>query len=837
MSIRAAWIMTVFTLCCISHVLSSSQKSVRQPVRMKGAHVWTGDLAAFSKIPATRPSARIASTATSDKEKSLPLAIRGRSAYMIVVGAMATEAEKFAASELAQYLRKCTGATLPIVPEANFRGTRAIYLGQTRYAAARGIALTGLAPEQWAIRDAGDSLIIAGGRPRGTLYAVYAFLERFVGVRWLDANTEYTPEKQNLLLPSDISVRGMPAFARREVLMVTPKPKQTLFQVRRRMNSFGNAAVPAAGPELGYSFRFGSPYSTHTHHFYTENFPVDKPEYFALTEKGVRTGPGTEGQVCLSNPEVRRLFAARLREYIRQDREEIQKAGSGEPFPTVYSLVPNDNLNKCVCSGCLHLARKYGAYSGAVLDFINDIAQDIARDHPEIWIATAAYTYYLDLPRDIRPSDNVIVYMAQLGSEFKSLPIRDTLRGMLHPVNRKPRRVLEEWAQISKTLGTHDYWTAWNQTYQWPHANIHGLAQTIKLYHRCGMKHYFVEDELFGARLHNFIDLQFYLASRLLLDPGQNEERIIAEFMEPYYGRAAPAMRRLLDYIEKRQDEQPGSLASVPPWARRTFDGAFFQKTDALLREAERQLAGDSIRMAHVRQERLSLDETMLYLWNSINGSLILPYRREQLLERLQQNYDAAYRKYGGWGETRRKEDEARLAFLRSMPSIPPSFRGKKVLDLCGSDLNLRQAGGNIALLVKDPLATAGTAYVLDASMDGAAGRHDVLPEFGLSDATQQPKFLTRKKMDREEIPKDEQYHFYLAGRMKAAPGMSFYAHHSWGLAQQLTIAYNESVPQQHTYDAYVHLKLEGPAYVPGSVKPNAFSIDRLILVDIGLAK
>ncbi len=31
----------------------------------------------------------------------------------------------------------------------------------------------------------GPDLLLVGGRPRGTLYAVYAFLEETVGVRWL----------------------------------------------------------------------------------------------------------------------------------------------------------------------------------------------------------------------------------------------------------------------------------------------------------------------------------------------------------------------------------------------------------------------------------------------------------------------------------------------------------------------------------------------------------------------------------------------------------------------------------------------------------------------------
>jgi hypothetical protein len=528
---------------------------------------------------------------------------------------------------------------------------------------------------------------------------------------------------------------------------------------------------------------------------------------------------------------VRRLFAARLRENIRQDREAVRQARSGEPFPTVYALVPNDNLNKCVCPGCLELAGKYGAYSGAVIDFTNAVAADIEPDYPDVRVAVAAYTYYLDLPRGIRPRDNVIVTLAQLGCEFHIPPLRDTLRAMTHPINAESRGTLEAWAGVSRALATHDYWTAWNQPFQWPHANIHGLAETLKLYHRSGMQQFFAEDELFGTRLHNFVDLQFYLATRLLQDPRQDAERVITDFMEPYYGPASPSVRRLLDYIERRQEEQPGMLAAVPPSARRYFDRAFFLEADALLNEAESRVAGDPERLAHVQQERLAFDETMLYLWPRLSAAGELPCTRQQVLDRLRAQYEAAYRKYGGWGEAYRAADEARLDYLRDMPPLPPDFEGKTVIDLCGPLLNLRQAGGNVARAAQDPPAAAGTAWVLDNTLPGVAGQHDAPPEFGLSDVVQEPDFLVREVLARESIPRDERFHLYLAGRMKATPDMHFWAHHSWRLCQRLAIAYDASLPQQRTYDVYVSLKLEGPAYVPGSAKANAFSIDRLILV------
>ncbi|MBM3500114.1 MAG: hypothetical protein FJX74_15770 [Armatimonadetes bacterium] len=136
-----------------------------------------------------------------------------------------------------------------------------------------------------------------------------------------------------------------------------------------------------------------------------------------------------------------------------------------------------------------------------------------------------------------------------------------------------------------------------------------------------------------------------------------------------------------------------------------------------------------------------------------------------------------------------------------------------------------------MARAVQDPAAAAGRAWVLDATLPGVAGQHDALPEFGLSDVVQEPDFLAREALTRERIPQDEQFHLYPVGRMKASPDMHFWAHQSWALAQRLSAAYDASLPEQHTYDVYVSLRLEGPTYVPGSTQRSAFSIDRLILV------
>ena len=132
---------------------------------------------------------------------------------------------------------------------------------------------------------------------------------------------------------------------------------------------------------------------------------------------------------------------------------------------------------------------------------------------------------------------------------------------------------------------------------------------------------------------------------------------------------------------------------------------------------------------------------------------------------------------------------------------------------------------------MQDPKAAGGKAWKLDSSASGAAGKHDAPPEFGLYEG--RTKALVRTAIAREDVPRDEDYHLLLVGRTMATMETYFWAHASWRLSQRLVAMYDSSLPEQKSWDVWASIKLEGPSYVPGSAKPDSFSIDRLILVQV----
>jgi len=114
----------------------------------------------------------------------LQLAREGVARSVIIVDPAATATEAFAARELPSHLRQITGAEFSV--QTNTRAPRRAILVGGGNAARQTFAkvpFDALGPEDLVIKTKGNRLLLAGGRPRGTLYAVSRFLQWQCGVR------------------------------------------------------------------------------------------------------------------------------------------------------------------------------------------------------------------------------------------------------------------------------------------------------------------------------------------------------------------------------------------------------------------------------------------------------------------------------------------------------------------------------------------------------------------------------------------------------------------------------------------------------------------------------
>ncbi len=157
---------------------------------------------------------------------ALDLVKEGKPLAAIVVPEKADECVAKAAGWLQDYVKRATGAELPIAVEGKQGAGALIALGPTQLAAAAGVNAEGLKWDGCRLVVKGRTLFLIGrdtpgvaGRTylgaKGSARAAVQFLERFLGVRWLvpSPQGEVVPRTPNLSVPDDLNAESTPAFA------------------------------------------------------------------------------------------------------------------------------------------------------------------------------------------------------------------------------------------------------------------------------------------------------------------------------------------------------------------------------------------------------------------------------------------------------------------------------------------------------------------------------------------------------------------------------------------------------------------------------------------------
>ena len=107
------------------------------------------------------------------------IAENGVAEAVIVIAEDAPEPEQHAAAELAEFLQQIAGTTFEIVHGPAVGRLRLLVGPKAAKLAVADFSTDGLGSDGIIIRRVGKDLILAGGHPRGTLYAVYTFLEAY----------------------------------------------------------------------------------------------------------------------------------------------------------------------------------------------------------------------------------------------------------------------------------------------------------------------------------------------------------------------------------------------------------------------------------------------------------------------------------------------------------------------------------------------------------------------------------------------------------------------------------------------------------------------------------
>jgi hypothetical protein len=523
------------------------------------------------------------SAPTSPSRKPLTLAKGGKSTYRICASETASPSEKHAAEELQKVVEEMSGARLPIVSDADKPEGDLILVGNstlTQPFAAR-IPFEKLGSEGFVLRTAGNRVLIVGGRQRGTLYGVYAFLEK-LGCRWFTRDVSIIPKKSTLIVEPLDEIQK-PAFEYREPFFREASDKD--WAARNRMNGSSMNLDESTGGKFEY-YPF-------VHTFYTI-LPPDKyfgehPEYYALVDGRRRS---EDAQLCLTNPNVLGLTIKTVLEWMEQ-----------HPEASIYSVSQNDCEGWCECGDCRRVEQEEGgAHSGPILRFVNAVAFEVAKKHPDKLIDTLAYWYSEAPPLHARPLPNVRIRLCPIGAceAHTYETCKDDAYFMHH---------LRGWSAITNQLYIWHYVTNFSH-YLLPFPDFDELAADIPMYRKNGVVGIFLEGDFAEGGGGENAELRSYVMARLLWNPSVEVNEIINEFMTAYYGKAARPMRAYFDLLHQQVRPAPrGKGRHV--WIY-TDPGAPYLSQDFLaqslkfFREAE-TAADDDATKARVAKARLSI--------------------------------------------------------------------------------------------------------------------------------------------------------------------------------------------------------------------------------------
>jgi Domain of unknown function (DUF4838) len=550
--------------------------------------------------------------------------------------------EKLASRQLAETLHKITGSEYRVLKESEISpGTlSAIYLGQTKFAAAKAPSV--LAAEEWLVKTSGENLIIAGGLPRGVLYATWEFLEK-QGCAWVARDAERIPKIANPTFAGEL--RGKPFIRIRELYnwlsqgLFSPKLilAEQWFLLHNKGGTYGNIGGVATHDSMM------PPRSCHTaDSFYCsfkDYFPTHS-EYFAMGKDGKRIDGtlsiGGAGQLCYTSDGAREVVTAKLKSLIREDN--AQKDAAGLPRTWLYDISQADNYDWCQCPKCQDLIKKEGANSATLLTFINRIAADVEKEFPGVFITTFAYMPTVKPPATIRPRHNVIIRWIDWGGFSQSPDPSKPLR-----TQKERAESLLTWGKLSPGLALWDYGLGGNSPANVPFNSVPVLADDYRLFAEAGVTAAAIQEseDLDTWWLEsNFKPLYNYMVLRLMANPKLNVSDEVQTFMDVYYGPAAKPIRALYDFLEHEQEQLPAlekhnhAVSQIP-----YITVPFYQRILADLDAAAAACAGpeDKAYLQRVRREIAHTDFMLLADWDTLEKQLggPLPFDRSKLVESL----------------------------------------------------------------------------------------------------------------------------------------------------------------------------------------------------------
>lgn len=494
--------------------------------------------------------------------------------------------DEMAANVLVVWVKKMTGATLPIAGTAA-DNTVGIYVGKA--AVKEGLTFEGIdsaTGEGVRVICDGKRVLVGGQDGTSTVKAVCRLLET-MGCRYLMEGLpgEVYPRVTTLSV-KQLDLKEKPGFALRQI-----------WGSNWGGNTLWKMWNGAGGLPLNQGHAWGR--YVDKSHFDTH------PEYFAL-----RNGQRTKGDwYCTSNPQLRQIFAEGVMKML-----ETSRAGA--------SVSPPDGIAYCECDACraqddpksIEPSSGKVAVTNRYVQFFNDVARRVREKYPDAKLSFYCYADYTQAPTgDLKLEPNLVAWLAPL--RYCRL---HAIGNEICPTRVQLSEMIDGWAKATTPPGGIAY-----RTYNY------NLAECLVPFSLLSVwKHdipYLQKRGALGINLETLSCWQIYgphiyQSIRLAYDPSADADAILDDYCAHFYGKAAaPAMKEYWLNVDKAFATLPvhaGSFFSV----HRVYTLQFITQCRALLDKAAGLASGDDAKRVDMHRQGLENAAGYRDLFDAMNA-------------------------------------------------------------------------------------------------------------------------------------------------------------------------------------------------------------------------
>lgn len=496
---------------------------------------------------------------------STVLADNGKTDYKIVVAREQSDYIEFAVEELVNLFEEATGATLPVVydDEVGYSETaKLISIGETAVKQASGVEVPydEFLTSGARLVNKGDCVILVGGTDRGSLYAVYDFLQILFNYEYYDMEV-YTIDKADKVYLPVLDDKDIPTYDIRYFgdALSEASAGGNIHNAWRLRLVQGDEDVAVTGhAATSYIIKpsvYNNPSVPETYH----------PDWF--------TAPGTgdfDTTLCYSNKEMQAEFI-----------KNIEKILDQYPTATIIGVEQADVNAWCHCEDCTAAIRKYNNGSdsiatwGAITQtlFMNEVAEEVnawlAEKYPgrHVTYRTLAYQETVQPPAHKDENGNWIPNGAENGDYSMVLhPDIQTFYADIYANRNKSFREnpstsanIAAWGALTDNFVIYEYPQNANHVCL-PYDGMHTHAENLRFASEFGFKAYNFQGN-FNTRSSGFYMLRAYALSKLMWNVNLDPNELADNYIKAVFGEASDvmgeyyaALRTRLAYLRETYD-------------------------------------------------------------------------------------------------------------------------------------------------------------------------------------------------------------------------------------------------------------------------------------------